>query len=133
MLLSSTCSSSIRKEQSTRDEKQVITERNIQKEEEVRSNKMFTVEVQILSKKLGHDSRTILVDPDNVPKVLKEIEKYVMPLVGDKWIVGARKTGTKESKQISIQELTNIESKFYDQLTSGKLDKLVVSPPVIGG
>ena len=94
---------------------------------------MFTVEVQFLSRKLGHDSQTILVDENNAGKVLKELEKKVMPLVGSGWIVGARKTGTKESQQVSVSDLTDIESKFYDQLTSGDVDKLIVSPPVIGG
>lgn len=92
-----------------------------------------TIQVQIMSRKLGDDTQTILVDSNNVNATLKELEKKVMPLVGNNWIVGARKTGTKESKQVSVQDLTNIESKFYDQLVSGKLDKLIVSPPIIGG
>ena len=94
---------------------------------------MFKLEIQFVSKKLGHDSKTILVDPDNTRGVLKKLEKEILPLIAKGWIVGSRKTGTKESSQVSIQDLTNIESKFYNQLVSNELDKLIVSPPVIGG
>ena len=95
-----------------------------------------------MSKKMG-DARQQLVTVQERPadeqkkEINAKLKELVIPLAksNPRWVVGAKSSidTRKESRQVTVQELENPESQFYDQLVHEELDQIIVAPPIAGG